>query len=310
VIHALTAHPQIVSASVSTGLLTDIGWGVGPSWEGKPQNENAMFFKLGVDFNYLNLHEMEMAYGRAFSHTFFTDSENAVILNEEALKITGWKNPIGKRFDGGSVIGIIKNFHFESVREKIKPIFFRIMRNHEYCFFLSIKIKSDDIPATIAFINRTWKKFSPDYPFSYTFLDQAIDRLYRTDRRIGKALSCFSLMAVIIACLGLFGLISFTIEQRTKEIGIRKVMGASVWNIVTILNTEFTKWIILANLVAWPAAYFIVNRWLQNFAYRTRLEGWPFVLSVAITLLLSLLTISYHSIRAAVANPVESLRYE
>ncbi len=306
----LMNHPNILEVSTSSGLLTDIGWSVGPDWEGKHQDQNPMFFKIGVDFNYLDLYEMDVVAGRKFSREYATDEKEAVLLNETALGITGWEDPIGKRFDNGAVVGIVKDFHFEPLREAIKPIFFRVMTDDNYSFFLSIKIKSEDIPATLASIDKTWKKFSPDYPFSYTFVDSAIENLYRSEQRIGNAFKYFSLIAIFIACLGLFGLTSFTVEQRTKEIGIRKIMGASVPKITMMLSFDFAKLVLFANILAWPAAYCFVNRWLEGFAYRTVLGPWIFLLTGIVTLIIAMMTIGIQSVKAASANPVGSLRYE
>ena len=233
-----------------------------------------------------------------------------MLLNETALRITGWKDPIGKRFDAGTVVGIVKDFHFEPLREAIKPIFFRVMTDNNASFFLSIKIKSEDIPATLAYIDKTWKKFSPDYPFSYTFVDSAVENLYRSEQRIGNAFMYFSLIAIFIACLGLFGLTSFTVEQRTKEIGIRKIMGASVSKIMMMLSFDFAKLVLLANILAWPAAYYFMNRWLEGFAYRTALGPWIFLLTGIVTLIIAMMTIVLQSVKAATADPVDSLRYE
>jgi putative ABC transport system permease protein len=306
----LMNHPHVLAASTSSGLLTDIGWRVGPDWEGKPQDQNPMFFKLGVDFNYLDLYEMEIVEGRKFSREYPTDAKEAVLLNETALRMTGWEDLIGKRFDDGTVVGVVRDFHFEPLKEAIKPVFFRVMTDNDTSFFLSIKIESDDIPATLAYIDKTWKKFSPDYPFSYTFVDSAIDNLYRSERRIASAFKYFSLIAIFIACLGLFGLISFTVEQRTKEIGIRKIMGASVPKIMMMLSFDFAKLVLLANIIAWPAAYTFMKRWLEGFAYRTALGPWIFLLTGIVTLIIALMTIGIQSVKAATANPVDSLRYE
>jgi putative ABC transport system permease protein len=306
----LMNYPNILAVSTSSGLLTDIGWGVGPDWEGKPQDLNPMFYKIGVDFNFLDLYEMDILAGRKFAKEYATDEIEAVLLNETALKETDWEDPIGRRFDGGTVVGIVQDFHFEPLREVIKPIFFRVMTDDDRSFFLSVRIKCEDIPVTLAFIEKTWKEFSPDYPFSYTFVDSAIESLYRTEQRIGKAIKYFSLIAIFISCLGLFGLISFTVEQRTKEIGIRKIMGASVPKIVVMLSSDFAKLVFLANITAWPITYYFMSRWLEGFAYRTALSPWIFLLTGVMTLIIALMTIGLQSIKAATANPVDSLRYE
>jgi putative ABC transport system permease protein len=176
--------------------------------------------------------------------------------------------------------------------------------------YISIKIKSASIPATIDYVKGIMKKFSPRYPFVYSFFDDLFEKAYKTEQRMFTIFGSFSILAIIIACLGLFGLISFATEQRTKEIGIRKVLGASVQGIVGLLITKFIKWVLMANIIAWPLAYFAMNKWLQNFAYRTDMSIWIFIISGLTALAIALLTVSYQSIKAATANPVDSLRYE
>jgi putative ABC transport system permease protein len=173
-----------------------------------------------------------------------------------------------------------------------------------------IRIHPENISSSIAFIERTWERVIPMFPFEFGFLEEAVDRSYTNIRRTGDLITCFAVLAVCIACLGLFGLASFMVEQRTKEIGIRKVLGASVPGIFILLSREFIKWIVLANLIAWPSAYYFINNWLQNFAYRTNLSVWIFIFSGLAALAIALLTVSYQSIKAARANPVEALRYE
>ena len=176
-----------------------------------------------------------------------------------------------------------------------------------HCLF---KISSNDVPATFAFIDLKLKELVPEYPFEIGFLDEDIDRLYKTEQRIGQLVRYGALLAVFVACLGLFGLASFTTEQRTKEIGIRKVLGASVSGLLYLFTKEFTKWVLLANLIAWPLAYLIMRQWLQGFAYKTPMQWTVFAFSALIAILTAGLTIFYHSIKAATSNPVKSLRYE
>ena len=177
-------------------------------------------------------------------------------------------------------------------------------------FYMSVKIKANHIPETIGFLEKQMKKFSPNYPFEYRFFDEIFDRAYRTEQRMEHMVGTFALIAIIIGCLGLFGLAAFTAEQRTKEIGIRKVLGASIPNIVTLISKEFVKLIFIANVIAWPVAYFVMNRWLQNFAYRTRIGIFVFILSAALALIITLITIGHQSVKAATSNPLDSLRYE
>jgi len=175
---------------------------------------------------------------------------------------------------------------------------------------MSVKISSLNIPQTLAFIEEKWKNFSPEYPFEYSFLDDSVNRMYGSEQRLGRTFNYFTFIAVFIACLGLFGLASFTAQKRTKEIGIRKVLGASVPKITYLLAKEFIKWVIAANLIAWPVAYYGMSKWLQNFAYHTNLSIQIFIFTTFIAIFIALLTVSYQTVRAAVANPIDSLRYE
>lgn len=176
--------------------------------------------------------------------------------------------------------------------------------------YLSIKISSDDIPSTLSYIEKTWKSLSPAYPFNYQFVDERIDRMYRTERQLGQSFRYFTFIAILIACMGLFGLSSFTTAQKAKEIGIRKVLGASVPGIIFLLSRQFTKWVLVANLIAWPLGYFFMNQWLQKFAYHVQLGIPTFILSGCAALLIALMTVSHQSIKAALVNPVQSLKIE
>ena len=176
--------------------------------------------------------------------------------------------------------------------------------------YLSIKISSNDIPSTLSHIEKAWKSFSPNYPFNYRFLDERIDRMYRAERQLGRSFQYFTFIAIFIACLGLFGLSSFTTAQKTREIGIRKVLGASVSGIIFLLSRQFTKWVLVANLIAWPLGYFFMNQWLQKFAYHIQLGIRTFIFSACAALVIALMTVSCQSIKAALVNPVESLKSE
>jgi putative ABC transport system permease protein len=180
----------------------------------------------------------------------------------------------------------------------------------EMANFLSVRIQTINLEKTLGFVEEKWKSFAPDKPFTYSFLDKDFDRLYRADRQVGQIFLVFSVLAVCIACLGLFGLTAFTVSQRTKEIGIRKVHGASIPSIILMLSKDFTKWVLLAIIIACPIAYLAMTRWLQNFAYRTQLGWSAFVISGLLAIVIAILTVSYQSIKAARANPIDSLRYE
>jgi putative ABC transport system permease protein len=226
----------------------------------------------------------------------------------------GWDEPIGKRIEWlfwkrkGQVIGVVKDFHVRSLHEKIPPVAI-CMWTPKYNL-LSLRIQAENIPGTMAFLEKKWRQFIPDRPFEAWFMDEGIDRLYRSEAKFGQIFRTFSMLAIFIACLGLFGLAAYTAEQRTKEIGIRKVLGASVSGIVLLFSKDFVKLVALANLIAWPVAYYAASRWLQGFAYRINLGIGVFVLGGALALVIALLTVSAQAIRAARANPVDALRYE
>jgi putative ABC transport system permease protein len=275
---------------------------------------------MNVDAHYLPTMGIEIIAGRNFSEDFATDPDESVLINETTAKKIGWEEPVGKRFvfrpppNSGrevfylSVIGVVKDFHLQSLRERIEPLI--VFYDHDSILTLSVRISADNIPHTLDLLEKKWKELDPNRPFNFLFLDDSLDRLYRQEERLKTITFYFSFLAVLIGCLGLFGMASFTAEQRTKEIGIRKVLGASVPGIVRLLAKEFVLLVIIANLIALPVAYFAMNRWLQSFAYRMGIHPIIFVLAAAISLSIALTTVSYQAIRAALTNPVDSLRYE
>jgi putative ABC transport system permease protein len=254
---------------------------------------------------------MKMALGRFFSREFSTDAAQAAVLNETAVKATGMGSPIGKRISvgdrEGTIIGVMKDFHQSSLRNQIEPMIFWIREGGPR---VCVKINSEHMPETIRFVESTWKRFVRHYPFTYGFLDENIDDLYKVERKIATAFQYSTLVAMCVACLGLLGLASFMAQRRTKEIGIRKVLGATVSNIVLLLSKEFGKWVLLANVIAWPIAYYAMNRWLESFAYRISIGWGTFALAGLFAFLMALITVSSQAIKAALANPVETLRYE
>jgi len=282
------------------------------TWDGREEGDNFPGINImGVDADYLKTCKMEMAEGRFFSEEFPTDSTDSWVINETAAAAMGLESPLGIGVYWaeykGKIIGVIKDFHFSSLHEEIEPL---LMRMNWGMDNILVRIRSDNMPGTIGFIQKTLKDLLPHYAFEYEFLDTRLENLYTAEQRMEKILIFSTIIAIFISCLGLLGLASFTAEQRTKEIGIRKVLGSTVGGVVFLLSREFIKWVLLANLIAWPVAYFAVHNWLQNFAIRTRI-GWEiFLLSGCLALAISLLTVCYQSIKAAVANPVDSLRYE
>ncbi|MDH5468265.1 MAG: ABC transporter permease, partial [Candidatus Aminicenantes bacterium] len=314
----LKKHPSVINVAYSNtvpgrhfGDWTHIA-------EGAPSDEMVRMFILLADFDYLDTLQMEVVSGRYFSQDRPAD-RNSVIINETAAKALGLENPVGKRVIRGaltpgkdevfSVIGVVKDFHFESLHREIRPLAMYILSDEEGRY-ISVRTRPEAVNQTLAFLENKWKAFVPGQPFEYFFLDDDFDRLYKAEKKIGQLFTSFSVLAILVACLGLFGLASFTAEQRTKEIGIRKVLGASVSNIVVLLTREFSKWVLLANLIAWPVAYFAMHRWLQNFAYRISIGVWMFFLAASLALAIALVTVSYQAVKVALVNPAKSLRYE
>jgi putative ABC transport system permease protein len=299
-----------VTASNALPSFLDTGAG-GLDWEGKDPKLDAVYNYASVDFDFIETFRMEMAQGRNFSREVISDASN-FILNETAIKEMGLNDPVGKRFSmwgmEGKIIGVVKDFNFRPLRTEIKPL---ILTPEAMPYtYLIIRIPFENYASAIKYLEGVWNRVNPEYPFDYHFLDEDFDRLYWDEQRLGKIFGYFTCLAIFIACLGLYGLVAFVAEQKTKEIGIRKVLGASILGITAMLYKEFTKWVLLANVIAWPLAYFVMHMWLQNFAYRTSIRMWAFILSAALALIIAMLTISYKSIKAATANPVDSLRYE
>lgn len=312
----LLQHPDILSVSFSNALPNEMNMKQSISWPGKPENVKALMFALFVDYDFIDLYGLKILKGRNFSRDFPSDKQGVYLLNESAVKSLGWEEPIGRDFSGesglelkGKIVGIIKDFHLLSFHKKIEPLYL-YLKPGMYSRYISVKIRGNNIPGTIKFLEEYMNSFSPAYPFEYSFFDDIFASVYRREQKLGDAFGIFAFTAILIACLGLFGLASLSAESRTREIGIRKVLGATVTNVTLMLSKEFTRWVLLANIIAWPTAYYFMSNWLKNFAYRATLGIEIFILSGLLALLIALGTVSYQSIRAAAANPVESLRYE
>lgn len=312
----LRAHPDVLAVTATDTLPNNIQSEIGPKWPGIP--EDYEFFDIYisyVDEGYLDVYGMELVEGRNFSEEFPSDAQSAFIFNEKLVKALEWEQPLGREFehwDGkiGRIVGVIKDFNFHSLHRHIDPMCLYYHKDQRWIYYLSAKIRGGRIPETVGFMEKTWKKFSPEYPFDYNFFDDLFDRAYRLEHRLGAMFRVFSTLAVFIACLGLFGLAAFTAEQRTKEIGVRKVLGASQKSIFMLLSKEFTKWVLIANFLAWPVAYLIMDRWLQSFAYRAPLALWIFALATALATAVALGTVTTQTLKAASANPADVLRYE
>jgi ABC-type antimicrobial peptide transport system permease subunit len=280
-------------------------------WEGKTHQQVKMVM-TSVDFDFLETFNLKMAHGRFFSKEYSTDQSEAYVVNQAAVRAMEMQDPIGKELtvwdSSRRIIGVIQDYHFESLHNEIIPLTLMIDPNGH--FQACVRISPHRIPNTLVFLEQKWKEIYPEYPFDYVFLDDAIQSRYRSEQTTGKIVTIFTVLAIFISCLGIFGLSSFMAEQRTKEIGIRKVLGASVSSIVRYISKEFVLLVIIANIVMWPLAYFILSRWLESYAYRVNIAWWLFAFTGFAVLMVSLLTICWQIIRAAMANPVNSLRYE
>ena len=308
----LLRTPNVLAACVSTDNLTSLH-STGPvEWEGMPQGKILEVVFNSVDEDFARTFQVTMAQGRFFSRDYPTDAETAFVLNEEAVKEMGLTNPIGKRLKTwmgreGRIVGVIADFHTESLRTGVNPL---VLIPATSSNFLCVRLAPGDAAATVQAIGTTIRRIVPSDPFEYRFLDSEIDRQYRVEQMTGDLAGSIAVVAVVLSCLGLVGLIAFAAAQRAKEIGIRRVIGASVSEILVMLTRDFAYWIVLANILAWPAAYFVMRAWLQDFAFRIDLTIWPFLGAGASTLVIALAVVGIQAVRAARANPVEALRYE
>ena len=251
------------------------------------------------------------------SRDFPSDVE-AVVINKKASEYFGIENPVGKKLriwwtqKTYTIIGIIDNFHFESLHRDVRSMGYLLPEaiDSNRKPFLLVKISSQVTSDAISYLQRTWDAMSGGLPFEFTFLDEKVNSLYQNDNRAGRIVTLFSCLAIFVSCLGLFGLAAYVAEQRTKEIGVRKVLGAPLSHILWLLTGQFVKWVVLASLVAWPVGYWIMNRWLEGFAFRSSLSMWIFLVSGLVALIIATLTVSSQVIKTALANPVQSLKYE
>lgn len=280
---------------------------------GEGEVDNVTIQALPADFGLVESLGLEIVAGRDFSEDYSLDSQESVLLNEAAVKMFGFDDPVGEKLQlfgerEMSVIGVVKDFHVKSLHSKISPMLIYI--DPKFYLLTATKIKPENAEATLAYMGDVWKTVLGESEFNYRYMKDAYYSFYSAEEKTGKLISIFTMLALFISCLGLFGLAAFMTNRKVKEIGIRKVLGASVRSIAALYSKEFTKWVIIANIIAWPVAYFLIDRWLGNFAYRIALTPIPFVVSGAAALLIALITVSSHAIRAAMANPVDSLRSE
>jgi len=308
----LLANPDVLHVSAASSIPLNIGNNNPVYWEGRSADSYVRMNFVCVDYDYFETFDMEMSTGRSFSREYPTDQEN-YIINEAALKLTGYQDPIGKMFsmweDEGTIVGVVKDFHGTSLHNDIRPIVFVMYQNLPYSNWF-IKIRGSRIAESIDFVKKTIAAVVPGYPVEPEFLDEHFQRQYINEGRLGKILTSFTGLAIFVSCLGLFGLAAFMAARRSKEIAIRKVLGASIWSVMRILSREFFVLIILANIIAWPLGLFVMSRWMRNFSYHTSIGLGVFIAAGTVALVIALLTVSHQTFRAATANPADRLRNE
>ena len=306
----LLQMPGIAGVSSADQSVTAIDASTGDTdWEGKPEGSTFLIHANSIDENFIPLLKMQMAAGKNF--TGGKADSTHVILNETAVREAGIKDPVGKWFQlwdtKATIIGVVKDFHYASLKTRIEPMIFYYSPAN---WALFIKTTGRDANKAIASVEALWKKYSPDYPFNYTFIDEQYDRLYKSEHRTGTLFNIFAIVAIVISCLGLFGLAAYTAQVKTKEIGIRKVLGATVANIMQLLAKDFISLVFISLVIAVPIGWWAMHAWLQDFVFRINISWWIFVLAGFIAILIAMLTVSMHALRAALANPVKSLKEE
>jgi putative ABC transport system permease protein len=284
------------------------------SWEGKTPDERAEMEVIAVDHDYLKTFSMAMARGRFFSRAHPSDITAGIVVNEAAIKAMDMESPLGKKFSyrsekiEGQIIGVVKDFNSRSLHFTIGPLF--MILYPDWYDTVCVKVSPENISSTIASIKSAIDTIAPDYPFDFQFLDEDLDSLYESEERTGILLTYVMGLTIFISCLGLLGLASYSAEQRTKEIGIRKVLGSSVLQIIVLMSKDFAKWILIANLLAWPIAFMILEKWMERFAYKMGMSLGTFILAGVSTLLIAQIATIYHSAKSAYTHPVKALRYE
>jgi ABC-type antimicrobial peptide transport system permease subunit len=286
----------------------------GADWDGKDPELQVLVSNGVSDFDFVETMKVDMVAGRPFSQAHPGDKGRAFLVNEEVPKLMGLgpAEAVGRRFSfmsvDGTIVGVMKNYHFQSLRNAIEPL--AVVLDPEAVRFAVIRLRAGDVPSGLEAVESAWQAVNPLYPFEGRFIDEDFDQIYRSDESLGAILNVFATVAVLIACLGLLGLASFMAEQRTKEIGVRKVLGASVGGVVVLFSKEFAKWVAIANLIAWPVGYLAMKSWLSGFAFRVPQPWWVFAASGAGALAIAMLTVSFQAMRSALSDPIKALRYE
>lgn len=309
----ITDHSKIVAASATSFRPSVEGWREGLYFEGRTDEDDISFFRLACDYDFVEMMGLEITTGRAFNKEYPSDLKSAYILNETAVKEIGWtpEEAVGKVFgrgEGSRIIGVVKDFNFQSLRRETKPLAINILPGQFH--YLAVKIKPGNVTGTVDFLKEKWNVVNAGKPFEFHFYDEEFDAMYKSDEKMESLFGTFSFIAIFLACMGLFGLSLFNVNSKMKEIGIRKVLGASVPNLMGMLLTNFIKLIVVGIVVAIPLVYYIMTDWLEGFAYRTEISIFVYLVAGAATLLIAFMTVSYQVIRAAQTNPVDVLKYE
>ena len=307
----MQAIPTVEYITASNGLPNQLGNSTGGiDWEGRDPNTRVLFTTLITDFNFIETYGMQMAEGRSFDQSLSDTMK--FIVNEEAVRVMGMDSAVGKTLSVWGVttpiIGVVKNFNYGGLKQKVQPLVMTVYK--PLVSAVSIKIAPNSTIETMEKIEAKWKEILPDEPFTFSFFDKNIDNLYRTEKRISTLFTYFSALAIVISCLGLFGLASFMAEQKFKEIGIRKTLGASTKSIALLLIWQFTKWVIVANSAGWIVSYYTISLWLREYPYKIDLSVWPFLISAVASIGVAVLTILYQSVKAARINPINAIKYE
>jgi putative ABC transport system permease protein len=315
----LISNPHIIAVSASQSLPPGSSGMSNIDWDGRTSSDISLMYGIRADNHFAQLYEIPVIHGSIYSEKDYLSTKSYFLLNRSALKALGWKNVIGKRFgwndtgkEEGQVIGVVDDFNFFPLDRKIEPLVIELVGSHLKNWktrYFSIKISSQDMPGTLSYIRKEWKHYS-QYPLQLQFFDERINSIYKSEQNLGLLFNLFAFIAVLIGCMGLYGLTSFSVEQRVKEIGIRKVLGSSISQIIKLLTKELAACILIANVIALPIAYYFMNKWLQNFAYRIEISWWVYAVSGGLVLIIAFATVSVNAIKAATANPVKSLKYE
>ncbi len=302
--------PEVTSVSTTSSKL-GLGpkWSIGVrSWDGNEDGEMSLPIITG-DKDFMKTFGLTILKGEFHLKNKYSDDEPfGYVLNETAIRLTGIEDPIGKQFSDGIIVGVVKDFQYWSIHHALQPL--AILVYPDWDNYIAIKFNSHNLESVLASVETVSSKFAPDFPFEYSFLNDDYETAYKTDAQLGKLLRSFTFLAIIISCLGLFGMASFITQQRTREIGIRKVLGASISGITYLLTKNFSKWVVVSIVIAWPAAWFLMQKWLENFAYKTPIGINIFILSGLMSMLIAVATVSFHSIAAAMSSPINSLKYE